>query len=318
MAASPPPVVLTVAYHSQAALASLAADLARQSQPPARWLVVNNAPRSAPLTRADLPPLPMPLELLDGEQDGGFGAGCNRGLEHLEQQGWQGWVWLLNPDTGLPRADELERLAAALAALPPQALVGTAVLDAEGQLEASAGWLDPGLRYRRRRVTAQLRAQLLQDGGRPLPLDWLSGCSLCLCPGAHRPAARFDPAFVLYYEDVDLCRRLAQRGTPVLWLPEPAVSHQRGGGSQTAGPRRVRLASLSYLRFLRRHGPGWVLLLRALRLLLRNLLLLPLQPRRAWAALSALPAAWSARGGHDVTPGSGKPESQGSGRQHRR
>ena len=311
---APSVVVLTVAYHSQASLAHLAAALARQNRLPERWLVVNNAPGSAPLSPGDLPPLPLPLELLAGEQDAGFAAGCNRGLEHLEQQGWRGWVWLLNPDTDLPEADALERLAAALAGLPLQALVGTAVLAADGQLEASAGWLDPGLRYRRRRVTAPLRDQLLREGsrqerprqgklpqerplqnsgGRLLPVDWLSGCSLCLCPSAHRPPARFDPAFPLYYEDVDLCRRLAQRGAPVLWLPEPAVTHQRGAGSQTAGPRRVRLASLSYLRFLRRHRPGWVLLLRTLRLLLRNLLLLPLQPRRAWAALSAIPAAWS-------------------------
>ena len=112
-----------------------------------------------------------------------------------------------------------------------------------------------------------------------MQLDWLSGCSLLLQPTAHRPPARFDPCFPLYYEDMDLCLRLAQQGAPVLWLPQPVIQHQRGEGSVTPSSRRLELSTTSYVRFLRRHCRPWVTQLRQLRLLLSALL----RPRRAGA-----------------------------------
>ncbi|MCX5952177.1 MAG: glycosyltransferase [Cyanobacteria bacterium] len=285
-------VVVTVAYHSEAVLPVLARDLARQRQPPQLWLLVDNSPRSAPL---DLEPLraaarppsdqaaQLVLRRLAGHQGDGFGVGCNRALNQLAAQGWDGWVWLLNPDTRLPGGEELGLLGQQLAQLSQRAVVGTAVLDDLGGLEASGGWIDLGLRFRSRRLEATALS-----AGRALAVDWLSGCSLALRPSAHEPPARFDPAFPLYYEDMDLCLRLSARGAPVVWLPQPCVRHHRGQGSNAGEPLRRRLSTISYLRFLRRHCPPWVLLLRTLRLLALTLLRLPLQPRRSLAVLRGI------------------------------
>lgn len=295
------PVVLSVAYHSLDALQQLGSDLARQSLLPFCWLVVDNSPESAPLQPADLTPAgDLQLEVVTGREGDGFGAGCNRGFEHLARRGWGGWIWLLNPDTALPAGDELERLDLALAQLPPRALLGTAVRSGNGELEPSGGWIDPGVHFRRRRVS---EASAAGDGTAKntgtLPLHWLSGCSLLLRPSAHIPPARFDPAFPLYYEDMDLCLRLAASGAPVLWWPALAVTHQRGAGSHTPSERRQKLSTLSYLRFLRRHRPGWVLALRSLRLLLMTLVRLPARPKRSWATLVAMAEAMAPFPGAD-------------------
>ena len=275
-------MVVTVAYDSGAVLPALAADLTRQSRPPRHWLVVDNSPLSAPLCLETLAAPNLAVRRLAGGEGDGFGAGCNRAFDRLAAEGWRGWVWLLNPDTALPRGEELAQLLAALAGLPATALVGTAVDDGHGGTEASGGWIDPGLAFRRRCLGATHRL-----GRQPLALDWLSGCNLVLRPSAHQPTARFDPRFPLYYEDMDLCLRLGRQGAPVLWLPTPAVLHRRGTGSAAPGPRRVRLSTLGYLRFLRRHCPPWVFALRTARLLLLSLLRLPLRPRRSLAALDA-------------------------------
>jgi GT2 family glycosyltransferase len=213
----------------------------------------------------------------------GFGDGCNRGFETLRGLGWSGWVWLLNPDIRLASGDELLDLLQALATLPANAVVGTVVCDGEGGVEPSGGWLSDGLRFRGVTLQAQHQQALA-----PVAVDWLSGCSLALQPEAHRPPARFDPAFPLYYEDMDLCRRLAGQGAPLLWLPGIRVGHRRGSGSSTPEPRRLRLSTLGYLRYLRRHTPGWVMALRSARLLLLSLLRLPWRPRRSLAVLAAM------------------------------
>lgn len=291
-------VVITVAHHSGAVLPALAADLTRQLPPPALWLVVDNSPRSSPVEAHTLG-AGLPLQVLRGEEGEGFGAGCNRALAWLEGQGWPGWVWLLNPDTALPAGDELRRLGEALAGVDPRSLVGTAVEDGQGGLEANGGWFTPGLRFRSRRLDT-LRLDTLgldpRGGGpaEPRRLDWLSGCSLAWRPRAHTPPARFDPAFPLYYEDMDLCLRLGRRGAPVLWLPQPRVIHRRGQGSGSPSPRRWRLSTVSYLRFLRRHCPAWVLWLRSARLLAVTAARLPFQPRRGGAVLAGALEAWGA------------------------
>lgn len=281
--------IVTVAHHSSGVLPGLATDLTGQELKPAHWVVVDNSPLSSPVDLAR--PWSPALQLLKGEEEDGFGAGCNRALDWLERQGWTGWVWLLNPDTALPRGDELRELSDQLAAMDPLSVVGTAVDDGTGALEASGGWFSLGLRFRSRRLPAST-----PDGHAPITLDWLSGCSLVLQPTAHRPPARFDPAFPLYYEDMDLCLRLARQGAQVRWLPSPRITHRRGQGSSSGSARRWRLSTVSYLHFLRRYCPPWVVALRGLRLLLLTALRLPLQPARSWAVLTGALEAWTDRG----------------------
>lgn len=287
-------VVLTVAYRSGAALPGLARDLARQSERPQRWLLIDNSPSGDPLDPGPLRQATgLPIELLRGTEGDGFGVGCNRGLDHLAAAGWPGWVWLLNPDTALPDRHTLAALRERLAGLPAAALVGTAVGDGAGGLEPSGGWFSPGLAFRRRRLGPADAAAATASAtpgatAAPLAVHWLSGCSLALQPAAHTPPARFDPAFPLYYEDMDLCLRLGRAGAPVLWLAQPRIEHRRGSGSEAPGPRRLRLSSVSYLRFLRRHCSAWAATLRHLRLLLLTLLRLPLRPHRSLAVLAAV------------------------------
>ena len=280
--------VVTVSYGSAALLPALARDLAAQSPPPEAWLVVDNSPESAPL-HGDLltnAAAGLRIRTIQGGEGEGFAAGCNRALDLLAAEHWDGWVWLLNPDTGLPAGDELACLRAQLKQLPAQALVGTAVADGAGGYEANGGWFSAGLSFRGRRLDP--RAAMQDEPAAPLALDWLSGCSLALRPAAQPGAGRFDERFPLYSEDMDLCRRLARRGAPVLWLRQPVIVHRKGTGSVAPGARRLHLSTLSYLRFLRRYSPGWVVALRSLRLLLLSLLRLPLRPRCSLAVLTAM------------------------------
>jgi GT2 family glycosyltransferase len=280
-------VIVTVAYDSQEPLERLAADVARQTRGPERWLVVDNAPRSAPLRICGALQEAGP-ERIAGNEGAGFGEGCNQAFERLAADRWTGWVWLLNPDATLPETTVLERFTSILATLPDRALVGTAVWSSEGNLEASGGWIDPGLTFRRRRLTP---SHLAAANPTPLALDWLSGCSLALRPSAHAPAARFDPALPLYYEDMDLCLRLGAFGAKALWTSAVAIAHQRGNGSGGDPDRRARLTTISYWRFLQRHRPLRERVLRGTRLVGKALIRLPGHTRSSLAVLRGLVAA---------------------------
>jgi N-acetylglucosaminyl-diphospho-decaprenol L-rhamnosyltransferase len=278
--------LVTVAYHSQQAIESLAQDLARQQQCQFVWLLVDNAPLSAPLKADQLACRGVEIQIINGQEGEGFGRGCNRAFEVLKAQGFKGWVWLLNPDIQLRRGDECTRMIQKLKSCDQRTVLGTAVSGADGMLEASGGWIDPGLQFRRRRVGNQLIKNKEIEAA-VVEVDWLSGCSLALKPEAHRPAARFDLAFPLYYEDIDLCLRLKALGAQVLWWPQLLIDHQKGSGSQVPSSRRLKLSTISYLRFIQRYCPKWVQLLRISRLIINALLRMPLQPKRSAAVLLA-------------------------------
>ena len=269
-------VVLTVAYHSNKALRSLAKDLSDQSYQPGHWLIVNNSPNSGGSITLDAH---CRISIINGHEGDGFGQGCNRGLDELHRQGWVGWIWLLNPDTTFLNDETLQQIHGCLGDFPQQALVGTALIDAQGCLEESAGWIDPGLRFRSRKVKESMSSNM------PLNVDWLSGCSLLIRPSAHSIAPRFDEAFPLYYEDVDLCLRLTQKGIPIIWLSSVKVIHKCGEGSNTPSARRIRLSACSYIRFLQRHRSKWVLLLRSFRLFFKAVFGLAITPIKSSALL---------------------------------
>lgn len=279
--------LVTVAYHSQQALESLAQDLARQQQCQFVWLLVDNAPLSAPLKPEQLACRGVEIQIINGQEGEGFGRGCNRAFDHLAAAGFNGWVWLLNPDTQLRRGDECARMIQKLKSCDQRTVLGTAVSGADGELEASGGWIDPGLQFRRRRVGEQLIKNKEIEAA-VVEVDWLSGCSLALKPEAHRPAARFDDDFLLYYEDIDLCLRLKAMGASVLWWHQLIIGHQKGAGSQVPSSRRLKLSTISYLRFINRYCPKWVQLLRVARLVINSLLRMPLQPKRSAAVLWSL------------------------------
>src|SRR5208283_4434326 len=59
------------------------------------------------------------------------------------------------------------------------------------------------------------------DPAVPAEVDWVAGAFMILRREALAKAGLFDPAFFLYYEEVDLCRRV-----------KDAVSHLHGASSR--------------------------------------------------------------------------------------
>jgi GT2 family glycosyltransferase len=63
-------------------------------------------------------------------------------------------------------------------------------------------------------------------------VDWVPGAFSIIRPSALRQAGFFDPAFFLYYEEVDLCRRLKQAGYSVWYWPDVVITHVGGESSR--------------------------------------------------------------------------------------
>jgi N-acetylglucosaminyl-diphospho-decaprenol L-rhamnosyltransferase len=199
----------------------------------------------------------------------GYGAATNAGLADLRT----GWALVTNPDVRFEEG-AVDELLAVAARWPRAATVGPAIRTPEGALYPSArdlpslstgighalvGWLWPGnpwtARYRRER-----------DVVRERPAGWLSGSCFLVDLEAFHSVGGFDPAYFMYFEDVDLAERMGRRGWLHVYAPSAVVVHE-GGHSTRREPRRMqRVHHTSALRYLsarypdRRHAPlRWVL-----------------------------------------------------------
>lgn len=244
--------VLIVTWNSaatiEACLASLPADV--------EVIVVDN--HSSDGTAAQIRQAFPAVRVLESATNLGFGAACN----WAAQEATGSYYLLLNPDAALaPGA--LDGLLASLERLPGGAAVGPRLLDADGGLELSWGE-SPTPRTEWRRRAEQLGKRSASPPRELSSVDWISGACILIRAEAWKAIGGFDEGFFLYFEDVDLCRRLTDAGWAIGYEPAHPVIHLRGRSSDQASAQVEVWYRMGQLRYYAKHNP-WLqrLMLRA-------------------------------------------------------
>lgn len=67
----------------------------------------------------------------------------------------------------------------------------------------------------------------------PAEVDWCTGALLVVRPEVLAAVGLFDPDFYLYYEEVDLCRRVKAAGWQIWYWPDVVITHVGGESSRT-------------------------------------------------------------------------------------
>lgn len=207
----------------------------------------------------------------------------NYGFAHGNNQAYAlargAWIFLLNSDVALSEG-ALDGLIAHAVAHPVAGLVTCAQVDRHGRPQHfNRRWPGPftaALVYSRlwRPVDKYLLGGAVKKRYRMEREDVTkvrrvdqAGAAVALLPRAaiEKAGGLFDEQFPLFFNDVDLCWRLAQAGYEVHALP---ITVLHDGGSSVrrldAREREYHLRS-GLFRFYRKHQPAWRnLLLRAL------------------------------------------------------
>ena len=70
----------------------------------------------------------------------------------------------------------------------------------------------------------------------------------------------FDDGYFMYFEDLDLCRRLAEAGWSSVYVPSAVITHVGGAATRHAKPAMLRAHHRSAYRYLARQyaGPRWL------------------------------------------------------------
>ena len=209
----------------------------------------------------------------------GYGRAANVGARGAAAE----WLVVANPDI-IWRPGSLDMLLDAAARYPDAASLGPAIVTPDRRLYPSAralpslgrgtghavcGWWWPGNPW-----TAAYRNERGEprEGG----AGWLSGSCLLLRRCAFEQVRGFDPAYFMYFEDVDLCDRLSRAGWRNVYVPAAVVEHAGGHATLRVPAQMLRAHHRSAYRYLATRYAGWpwlpVRLVLAVGLALRYLL----------------------------------------------
>lgn len=73
-----------------------------------------------------------------------------------------------------------------------------------------------------------LRKPKIKPGTKNIEVDWVSGCCLAIRQSIFKQLDGWDEQFFLYYEDVDLCKRVKKAGYKVVVNLESQITHLGG------------------------------------------------------------------------------------------
>jgi GT2 family glycosyltransferase len=172
---------------------------------------------------------------------------------------------LLNEDSEL-RPGSAAALIAALDADPKAAAAGAQLLDSAGRPVACA-WRFPGVgtalvgaAFLHRLLTVQSK------GASAHRVDWAQSSALMVRRGAAAEVGYLDPAFFVYYDECDFCKRLGDAGWHTLFVPgAEAVHHDQLSTDLGAGlPRIVEFHRNRDLYMRKHHGRASAYAVRAL------------------------------------------------------
>lgn len=240
--------------------------------PNVRVIVVDNnsTDSTAKLIRAEFPS----VKLVVNSRNAGYAHANNQGLRELGL-GVRGpgsapvsdprtptpepsFLLLLNPDTVLPSGG-IERMVEHLEAHPGAGVLAPRLTDSDGNAQASV---------RRFPTYRNMLGALFGRGGdyRMKGFDYdgvqeveqpMASCLLFRSEVLAR-VGLFDEQFPMFFNDVDLLKRVHEAGWKIVYYPEVSVWHYVGGSTELRRTAMIISSHHSLFRYFRKHDrSGW-------------------------------------------------------------
>ncbi|MEO0077746.1 MAG: glycosyltransferase family 2 protein [candidate division WOR-3 bacterium] len=232
------------------------------------------------------------LKLIRNPSNTGYAHANNQGIRYAVGD----YVLLLNPDTRV-EPGALDILADFLDRHPEIAAVAPRLVNPDGSTQDSirslptagtvlAEILGLARLFPKSRVLGRWRRRDF-DYEQPASVEQPMASCLMIRRAILELLHGFDERFPIFYNDVDLSRRMADAGLQTMYLPDARVVHKRGASTSRARTRMIWENHRSLFRYLAKHDRSGLFPLKAVVLLptleltaLIRVLLLRLRPAR--------------------------------------
>ena len=177
------------------------------------------------------------ITLIKNTTNVGFGRANNQVLNLIRGD----YILLLNTDAFVA-TDTLEKTIQYMHVNPQCGVLGVKLLGREGDLQPSCRYFPTPLNMFVKREglhhifpTVKLVDDLDWDSNLTQDCDWVPGCYYLVKREVIDKVGLFDPAYFLYYEEVDHCYAVKKAGWKVTYFAETSVVHIGGESAKSVG-----------------------------------------------------------------------------------
>lgn len=208
------------------------------------------------------------VTLYPEKKNHGFGRGNNLVLRRLQAalRPPQA-VFFLNPDARLDN-EAIAILAQFLEDHPDAAMAGARIAKPGDEVVTAAFRFPNLINTFSRAVSFGPVSGRLAHWDVPLPpdiptrqVDWVAGAAVLARFDCLNRAGFFDPAYFLYFEEVDLMRRIARQGGQIWHVTDAHVIHAEGAATGVASGQQLRKRRPAYWYYswyyYQRKNHGW-------------------------------------------------------------
>lgn len=199
------------------------------------------------------------IRLIENEHNMGLARSLNQGIRLTQSE----YVLVMNPDTRII-GNSVDSMVEFMEDNGKCGVCGPKQTSPEGRLQYSARTFYTVLIILLRRTplgrvfpnSSILKKHLMvdYDHNSVFEADWLQGSCLMIRRKALEEVGLFDERFFLYFEDVDLCKRMKDAGWKVTFYGEAEIAHHHRRGSATPFSRLWFHHLMSMLRYYKKHG----------------------------------------------------------------
>lgn len=259
---------LTVNYYSTPLLAKLINSLPANQNIAYKVLIINNSPEDTDINQIQYPF----VQIINTEDNIGFGNACNLGIQFIVDQDNQAIIWIINPDAYLSK-NFLAELNNFFDSHSELSILGTIIYTPKEEVWFAGGRFIP-------KIGKIFQDDLLTNTDKfYVTCDWVSGCSLIINLRKFSAAPLFDPAYFLYYEDFDFCQRYAHQGHLIAVTKHFSVIHQPSSITNRNVYLKIKYSTYSYLITLEKYTSLAVQTVRLTRLILYAIILIAINPQ---------------------------------------
>ena len=177
------------------------------------------------------------VRVVDTGGNVGYGRANNAGLENARGR----YFLIFNSDAETPPG-AIAALVKFLDEDPKAGAAGAQLVSPDGTLQPS--WDEVPTLFDilcEQLYIPRRRRKDRSAGGEAFEVPWICGACLMARADVFREVHGFDPAYFMYFEDIDLCVRIHHAGYPVFFVPCARVKHHLGASSMRDWRIRARM-----------------------------------------------------------------------------
>jgi GT2 family glycosyltransferase len=213
------------------------------------------------------------FRFIHNDINGGYAHGNNLGSKSAKGE----YLLILNPDTAVTET-EVDKLLIFARSNQGYSLVSCRQVNENGRESKATGefpsfWNLTGFQRSLLRIIRREKGKKIQSENVIFP-QWVSGSVMLIRKDLFQQFKGFYEGFWMYYEDVDLCKRVLESGGKIAFAQDITIEHNHGGSSRinirTTSVTKTEVSVSQHL-YVSRHLTGAGRILSQLLLVVNNI-----------------------------------------------